>query len=150
MWSGLTSRWICRLALQLHAAEILAHWVNQGFPYLMRTLLYLSEGWHNYGRRITLVSSKLTLEMTLQFLLADQTTSRITAELGNNWGAPWEEVAISCYCQDVKKEWGKFLHIHRNSKLVLHSYHKLIGYWRLKWNATSSILFQVTVITLSF
>ena len=25
------------------------HWVSQGFPYFMRTLLYLSEGWLNCG-----------------------------------------------------------------------------------------------------
>ena len=92
---------------------------------------------------VRIVISKLTLELALQSPFADQTTSRIAAELGKNWGAPLEKrFAISYLSWGYQKGFGI-----TNSKPVLHSYHKLIGYWRLKWNATSSILCQVTGTT---
>ena len=51
--------------------------------------------------------SKLTLELglgsTLQSPLADQTTSRIAAELGMRSSLE-KRFAISCYRDDVKKE----------------------------------------------
>ena len=31
-------------------SRMIPHWVNQGFPYFMHTLLYMSEVWHNYSR----------------------------------------------------------------------------------------------------
>ena len=50
---GRTSRQIYRLALPLLSPETLS---SLSKLYLMHTLLYLFEGWHNYSRSIPLVS----------------------------------------------------------------------------------------------
>ena len=74
--------------------------------------------------------SKLTLELALQSPLADQTTSRIAVELGKN-----EELhlrrGLPLVAIVTMSKRNKLFRI-TNSKLVLHSFHKLIGYWRLK------------------
>ena len=54
-------------------------------------------------RRVSSIS-KLTYELALRSPLADQTTSKIAAELGKNRGAPLEKrFAISCYRENVKR-----------------------------------------------
>ena len=83
--------------------------VNQRFSYIMRTLLYLS-GWNNYLHKHidkychlvchigTVLGSKST---TVASPFADQTTSRIAAELGKTVKV---RLRRSCYRDDVKKE----------------------------------------------
>ena len=49
---GKTSRRIYRLALPLLSPEMLSLLTKLRVFFLMYTLLYLSEGWHNYSRSI--------------------------------------------------------------------------------------------------
>ena len=56
-----TSRRIYRLALPLHTPEKLSSLSKSRFPYLMCTLLYFSEGYHNYGHTIPSKSTAVAI-----------------------------------------------------------------------------------------
>ena len=75
---------------------------------------------------------------TIASPLADQTTSRIVAELGMNVCL---RRGLNCYREDVKRNRGNSLALQTQSSLTLIHFY-LIGYWRLKGNATSSTLCQ--------
>ena len=62
-FSNIRSRTSCRIyRLVYHCAlqKCSPRWVNQGFPYLMRTLLYFSVGWCRTIPSVSIVIYKLT------------------------------------------------------------------------------------------
>ena len=117
----------------------------------MHTLLYLSEGDDIiYGRRITSVNidnCKLTLELSWGAHCSRRWQTGQQAESLQNWGKMNEELRLRrglplVAIPSMSKRTVNFIRITK-LKFVLHSYHlKLIDYWRLQCNTTSSIFCQ--------